>query len=559
MSATAVPSGSGIEYHKLGPTDERVVRRVRSWVKDPVIFCKEAMNYHPHWYQVSLLRDLALFIAACWSRQIGKSTAVAYKAIHHAFTNPGACVVIIAPGQRQAKELYKKVVEAIRSSRLIHSSVVGKIKMEEILFANGSRIINLPSGDEGVNLRGYTITLLIVDEGAYVPDAVFVAVEQGLSSSGGQEIVISTPNGRHNTFYTMFFPEGSKEHFPLKADATMKNGHWQVGDWSCHHYDYNVGLQVLKPDGRPQLSELHIKRQARILPAWRFRSEYLAEFVEDLGSYFRAEQIDKFFNSNFSIVHFPPPGPANYYAGIDIAKTRDFTSVATGRLLAHNPITNAPLKNFHLQIMKLDYWKGHAAATIEESYPKFIALTKTWGYRTIFFDKTAIGERPYEELRLNYGLPVEPVTGTAGGKVEMFGTLTHLIGDPAEIPGWKSRIQCYQDGIAIKQFRNLVYEINPVKSGKTGRMRPGEQAKIYASRGHDDIPISVALLCKCLSNPPIDAPAEMIPNAHVIARDAQVAALRHGFLPFDRTTPPVTGFGENQKTSRKRHSKKIFW
>ena len=221
MSATAIPAGSGIDYHKLSANDERVLRRVRYWIKDPVTFCKEAMNFHPHWYQVKLLRDLALFICACWSRQIGKSESVAHKAIHHAFTVPNACVVIIAPGQRQAKELYKKVVEAIRGSRLVHSSVVGKIKMEEILFANGSRIINLPSGDEGVNLRGYTITLLIVDEGAYVPDAVFVAVEQGLSSSGGQEIVISTPNGRHNAFYRMFFPEDIKAHFPLEADGSF--------------------------------------------------------------------------------------------------------------------------------------------------------------------------------------------------------------------------------------------------------------------------------------------------------------------------------------------------
>lgn len=558
MSATAIPAGSGIPYHTFKHNDERVIRRVMAWVADSVTFCKEAMNFHPHWYQVSLLRDLALFICACWSRQIGKSEAVAHKAIHHAFTNPNACVVIIAPGQRQAKELYKKVVEAIRGSRLIYSSVVGKIKMEEILFANGSRIINLPSGDEGINLRGYTITLLITDEGAYVPDAVFVAVEQGLSSSGGQEIVISTPNGRHNAFYRMFFPEDYDEHFPLEADGSLKNGHWQVGDWSCHHYDYNVGLNVLKPNGKPQLSRLHIERQRRILPGWRFRSEYLAEFVEDLGSYFRAEQVDKFFNSNFSPVHFPP-APGDYFFGIDIAKTRDFTSVAIGNLLMRNPITNAPLKNFHLQIMKLDYWKGHAKATIEESYPKFIALSEIWRPKAIFFDKTSIGERPYEELRLNYGLPIEPVHGSASGKVQMFGTLTHLIGDQPEIPGWKSRIQCYQDGLAIKQFRNLVYEINPVRSGKTGRMRPGEQAKIYASHGHDDIPISVALLCLCVSQPPIDAPAEMIRNEQMIIRDAQVASLKYGFFPNDKIIPPVAGFGENINTSRKRHSKKVFW
>lgn len=558
MSIAVQTPGDGIPYHTLEAEDPRVLRRARDWVRDPVAFCKEAMNFHPHWYQVELLRDDALFISACWSRQIGKSEAVAHKAIHHAFTTPNACVVIIAPGQRQAKLLYKKVVQAIRSSRLIHSSVIGKIKMEEILFSNGSVIVNLPSGDEGVNLRGYTITLLIADEGAYIPDAVFVAVEQGLSSSGGQEIVISTPSGRHNAFYRMFFPEDVGMNFPLEADGSLKNGHFQIDDWSCHHYDYTVGLDVLKPNGRPQLSELHVRRQQRKLPGWRFRSEYLAEFVEDLGSYFRADQIDKLFNSNFGIVHYPPPG-LRYYFGIDIAKTRDFTSIAIGGLHTRNPINAIPLKKPHLQIMKMEYWKGHEGATIDESYPKIIALTEQWRPERIFFDKTAIGERPYEELQMNYGLPIEGIQGSQGGKVKMFGTLTHLIGDFPEIEGWKSRIHSYNDGTAIRQFRNLVYELSPVKSGSTGRTRPGEQAKIYASHGHDDIPISVALLCLCISLQVINAPIEIITNQQRIDRDAIVTDLQRGFIRSQSALSSVSGFGNKEDTNRRRYSRKVFW
>lgn len=552
--STHVPPQSHVEYHKLPAHDPRVLRRIPIWVRDSVTFCKEAANFHPHWYQEILLRDNHLFICACWSRQIGKSEAIAHKAIHHAFTKENAVVIIIAPGQRQAKELYKKIVEAITRSPLIYNSVVGKIKMEETLFANNSRIINLPSGDEGINLRGYTITLLVIDESAFVPDAVFVAVEQGLSSSGGQQICISTPRGRHNSFFRMFFPEEIKEHFPLKPDGDVVDGHFIIGDWSCHHYEYTVGFNVLKPDGTPQLSEIHVMRQKRRLPAWQFRSEYLAQFVENLDSFFRVELIERMFNSKFSMIEAPAE-EGLYFMGIDIAKGRDFTAIAIGRRYDIDPFSGKPLSQPHIQICKLDYWKN---ATIEENYPYFMSAAQTWGPMIIFFDKTSMGERPYEELRYTYKLPVEGIHGTQTQKVSMFGTLNMLMSTPAEIVGWDSRIQCYQDGEAIKQFRNMIYELGDIKSGKTGRVRKADNVKIYASHGHDDIPISVALLCLCISGAPIVAPLASIPKPYLLHRDAKVSGVKYGFpTSSDKSSTPVAGFGKKGSTTRK-HTK-VFW
>lgn len=549
---TTVPPNSHIEYHKLPASDPRVIARIPEWFKDPVAFCKEACNFSPHWYQEALIRDMNMFVAASWSRQIGKSEAVAHKALHHAFTHKDEDIIIIAPGLRQAKLLYRKVVKAIESSPLIYNSVVGKIKMEETEFSTGCRIVNLPAGDEGIALRGYTIALLINDEAAYIPDDVFIAVEQGLSSSGGQEIQISTPRGKHNQFFRLFFPEDSQEHFPLREDGMMENTHAMVEDWSCHHYDYTVGLNVLKPNGRPQLSEFHVMRQKNKLLEVNFRSEYLGEFVEDMDSFFNQAIIKRMFNPQFSIQYAPESG-GMYFASIDIAKTRDYTATMVGRRFDVNPFTGVPLTHPHLQIVNMAYWKGHRDATIESQYPRFISMVDTWSPFQLFFDKTSIGERPAEELQYTYKLPIEPVGFTQQSKVRAFGILNTLMSTPGEIPGWNSRIQCYQDGEAIKQFGNLVYELGETKS-RTGRKRPGDNIKIYASHGHDDIPVAAALLSLCVSTLPVNAPLSTMPKPGLLARDAKVRGVMSG---LHTAIAPMAGFGQRQMTYDR--NKKIFW
>lgn len=548
-----LPPDSGIEYWKLPATDKRIINRIPFWISDEVIFCREACNFYPHWYQESLLRDRSLFVAAAWSRQIGKSESVAHKAVYHAFTHKDEAIVIIAPGQRQARELYRKVVLVIEKSPLIYNSVIGKIKMEETLFSSGCRIINLPSGDEGTALRGYTIALLIVDEAAFVPDAVFVAVEQGLSSSGGQQINISTPQGKHNEFYRMFFPEGQGEHFPIDDQGDMVNGHHEVGDYSLHHYDYEVGLAVKRPDGSIQLSKPHLDRQQRRLTEWQWRSEYKAQFVEDIDSFFRRQLIERMFNNRFSRAYARDPR-AIYFGGIDIAKTRDFTVFTTGRLLTVNPHNGAKLMDPHLQIVDMSYWKGTAGATIEALYPHFVALVKKWGHQFIWFDQGAIGERPYEELRHHYKLPIEGIHFSQANKVQMYGTLNYLMSSPGEIPGWDARIQSYQDGEAVKQFSNLIYELGEVKT-RTGGKRKADNVKIYASHGHDDIPASFALLSNCISNPIISAPVAGMVKPDVRARDMKVMSNIYTGIPRSNKSA-VTGFGK-KRTGRK--SRKVFW
>ncbi len=534
------PAPKPIQYHMLAPTDPEVLARVPVWVNDPVAFCIEAMNWHPHWYQQELLRDQSYFLAACWSRQIGKSEAIAHKAIWTAFCKPEADVIIIAPGRRQAQELYRKILKALTKSPLVNASVV-KATQEKTEFTNMSQIINLPAGDEGVQLRGYSIALLIIEEAAFIPASVFVAVEQGLSATGGKEIMISTPRGKHNEFYRAFFPDEGDQY------DMSKTGRQQVNEWSCYRHPYSVALDVFKPDGSTQLSEMHVDRQKRKMEEWKFRAEYMAEFIEDIDQYFAQHIIEQMFNQNFVKLEEPVSG-GSYFFGIDIAKGGDMTSVCIVERIDTDPIDGHPLNNPHVRIVGFYYWK---MGGIEQQYPYILALTKLWTPVMIWFDRTSIGERPFEELQQTYKLPIEGVTMSGPAKVELYGNLTLLMTQSAEISGWNKRLQSYHDQEAKRQFEELVYEITSVKTS-TGGIREGINTHIYAGRGHDDIPDSVALACRCVAESTNKIYVDDVPKVHL---------LQDGKRDTEKRITEVMGIALSKKEVMRhyRRSGKVFW
>jgi hypothetical protein len=67
-----------------------------------------ALGIEPDDWQVEVLaRDHPRKILCC-GRQTGKSTVAAVLAIHRALTCPGSTVLVVAPGERQAKLLFSK-------------------------------------------------------------------------------------------------------------------------------------------------------------------------------------------------------------------------------------------------------------------------------------------------------------------------------------------------------------------------------------------------------------------------------------------------------------------
>lgn len=166
-------------------------------VLDPVAFAR-SLGITPDPWQERVLRWQGKRLLLNCSRQAGKSTTTAVLALHRALFVPKSLVLLVSPSLRQSVELFRKVLDHIgampRRPRLAEES------KQSLRLDNGSRIVSLPSS-EGT-IRGYSaVSLICEDEAAFVDDDLNRAIRPMLAVSGGQLILMSTPNGRRGHFF----------------------------------------------------------------------------------------------------------------------------------------------------------------------------------------------------------------------------------------------------------------------------------------------------------------------------------------------------------------------
>jgi hypothetical protein len=118
---------------------------------DPVLLSQRA-GLDPDPWQRDVLRSDAPRVLLNCCRQSGKSTTVATIADHAALYQPGSLIILLSPGERQSKELFKKCADTYRVlGRPVPADTENKLELE---LTNGSRIVALP-GSEGT-VRGYS-------------------------------------------------------------------------------------------------------------------------------------------------------------------------------------------------------------------------------------------------------------------------------------------------------------------------------------------------------------------------------------------------------------------
>jgi hypothetical protein len=132
------------------------------------------------------------------TRQWGKSTVAAAKAVHQAQTKGGSLTLVVSPSSRQSGEFLRKVEEFVKRLHVRPRSD-GDNEMS-LLMPNESRIVGLPGTEATV--RGFSaVSLLVVDEAARVSDELYLAIRPMLAVSRGTLWMMSTPYGRKGFFY----------------------------------------------------------------------------------------------------------------------------------------------------------------------------------------------------------------------------------------------------------------------------------------------------------------------------------------------------------------------
>lgn len=225
---------------------------------DPVLL-SEAIGVFPDRWQRDVLRSPATRLLLNCCRQSGKSTTTATLALHTALYQPESLTLLLSPGERQSKELLRKVVDRYRTlGRPVNAEAENKLELE---LSNGSRIVALP-GSEGT-IRGYSgVDLLIIDEASRVPDDLYRAVRPMLAVSGGRLVALTTPFGKRGWFYEA----------------------WEQGgtDWQQ--------FEVTAPDC-PRITKAFLDEERRTNPDAWVQQEYFCTFLDTLSNVFTYEQV----------------------------------------------------------------------------------------------------------------------------------------------------------------------------------------------------------------------------------------------------------------------------
>jgi hypothetical protein len=116
---------------------------------------------------------------------------------------------------RQSGELFRD--KFLTLWRALGSPAAGRPPTQLTLeLANGSRIVSLPGDEETVRCFS-GVRLLVIDEAARVPDALYLSVRPMLAVSKGRLVALSTPWGKRGWFYEAWSGDGPWERYRVSA------------------------------------------------------------------------------------------------------------------------------------------------------------------------------------------------------------------------------------------------------------------------------------------------------------------------------------------------------
>ena len=191
--------------------------RTLAYALDPVLWAQNVVGWTADAWQAKLLRSQDRQIALNCGRQGGKSSAVAALASHTAVFDAESLILLIAPSQRQSRELAIKVSSFLGSIEP-HEELEESQKLSITLARTKSRIVALP-GHDPKTIRGFSSPrLIVVDEAAFVLDETYAAVLPMLAASPrGRIALLSTPYLQQGFFYEAWHGSGNWARFEVPS------------------------------------------------------------------------------------------------------------------------------------------------------------------------------------------------------------------------------------------------------------------------------------------------------------------------------------------------------
>jgi hypothetical protein len=235
-------------------------------------------------------------------------------------------------------------------------------------------------------------------------------------------------------------------------------GHWFYDAWADGNDPDNLDYQSfhVPTSANPWIPPDEIEAARRDLPRELFRQQFEAVFLDGEGAVFRGH-YDCIEPGDW----FParPESGRRYLAGIDLAKSADFTVVA---ILELGP----PHRLVHLERWQDQPWPAQAN--------RIVALAKEWGWLDAVVDATGVGSAVTDDLIFGHGIEVRPVVFTHAVKNSMVNEL---------------RLAFEQGGLILpatkstRETRAMFAELDAYRSKLTAA---GTLTYSHPDGGHDD-------------------------------------------------------------------------
>jgi len=232
---------------------------------DPVAFSRH-IGIEPDEWQADVLRYEGKRLLLNCSRQSGKSTIAAIKALHTGVYRPKSLILLVSPSLRQSQELFRKVKEGYE--RMEARPGLIEDNRLSLVLTNGSRIVSLPS--DPATVRGFSsVDMILFDEASQAQDAFYYSVLPMLAVSNGIIICMTTPYGKRGFFHREWM-DGGDVWKRIEIPATK-----------C-----------------PRISAEELERQRRSLGSMFFRQEFMCEFVETIDTVFGYDMVQEAFSDD---------------------------------------------------------------------------------------------------------------------------------------------------------------------------------------------------------------------------------------------------------------------
>jgi hypothetical protein len=241
-------------------------------------------------------------IILCSGRQVGKSTIISIRDGERAVKNPNESILIISSTERQAYEIFMKILNYLEDN-YPHMISKGKDRPTKhiIHLKNGSIIRCLPTGRAGTGIRGFTITKLTGEEASFIDEDVWSAVTPMLLTTGGDMDLLGTPHGKKGYFWECY---------------CNKNNHFKVFHVNSEEVIRNREVSKSWTQAQKEGALRHLEQEKSRMSKREYAQEYMGEFVEELSQFFSDELINK----TCVLKRTEPRTEHTYFMGCDIAR-----------------------------------------------------------------------------------------------------------------------------------------------------------------------------------------------------------------------------------------------